>query len=234
MRARLRSVAIALALLAPRPGSAAPVEQGPPNTQFQPAFPGQTRAPEVHTRTKLRVTTLASGFDRPWAIAFLPDRRMLVTEKPTGRLYVVTPDGKRSPPVEGLPRGDGRGQGGLLDVALGPDYATSGLVYWTYYEPRQGGNGLAVARARLVDGPRPRVEGLQVSYGPIAALWDVRFDVRQGEIVALVGANGAGKTTTLKAISNLLNAERGEASPPCPRRAGSWPRWKRVCRGVPA
>ena len=164
MRARLRSVAIALALLAPRPGSAAPVEQGPPNTQFQPAFPGQTRAPEVHTRTKLRVTTLASGFDKPWAIAFLPDRRMLVTEKPTGRLYVVTHDGKRSPPVEGLPRVDGRGQGGLLDVALGPDYATSGLVYWTYYEPRQGGNGLAVARARLVDGPRPRVEGLQVIF----------------------------------------------------------------------
>ena len=170
MRARptLVSLSVTAVLAAlPRPGSGAegaPVEQGAPNTRFQPAFPGQTRAPEVHGRTKLQVTTIASGFDKPWAIAFLPDRRMLVTEKPTGRLYVVTPDGKRSPPVEGLPRVDGRGQGGLLDVALGPDYATSGLVYWTYYEPRKGGNGLAVARARLVDGPRPRVEGLQVIF----------------------------------------------------------------------
>jgi glucose/arabinose dehydrogenase len=89
---------------------------------------------------------------------------MLVTEKPTGRLFIVTPDGKRSPPVEGLPRVDGRGQGGLLDVALGRDFAQSGLVYWTYYEPRKGGNGLAVARARLVDGPRPRVEGVEVIF----------------------------------------------------------------------
>jgi glucose/arabinose dehydrogenase len=129
-----------------------------------PAFPGQTRAPAVHTRTPLAVTEVASGFDRPWAIAFLPDRRMLVTEKPTGALYVVSPDGKRSPRVAGLPPVDGRGQGGLLDVELAPDYAQTRRIYWTYYEPRQGGNGLAVARARLVDGPEPRIEDLQVVF----------------------------------------------------------------------
>ena len=89
---------------------------------------------------------------------------MLVTEKPTGRLYVVTADGKRSPPVAGLPKVDGRGQGGLLDVELGPDHAESRLIYWTYYEPREGGNGLAVARARLVDGAQPRMEGLQIIF----------------------------------------------------------------------
>lgn len=143
----------------------APGENAPPNVpENQPAFPGQTRAPAVQTRTPLKVTEIASGFDRPWAIAFLPDRRMLVTEKPTGALYVVTSDGKRSPPVAGLPEVDGRGQGGLLDVELGPDYPTSHLVYWTYYEPRQGGNGLAVARGRLVDGDRPRIEGLQIVF----------------------------------------------------------------------
>ncbi len=133
-------------------------------TEFQPAFSGQTRAPTIQTKTALRVTELASGFRNPWAIAFLPDQRMLVTEKPTGSLYIVTPQGAKSPPVAGLPPVDGRGQGGLLDVEVGPDYAQSGLIYWTYYEPRQGGNGLAVARAKLVEGAQPRVEGVQVIF----------------------------------------------------------------------
>ncbi|MGA9522136.1 MAG: PQQ-dependent sugar dehydrogenase [Myxococcaceae bacterium] len=142
-----------------------PVEQGAPNVpEFSPAFPGQTRAPEVHSRTRVVVTEIASGFDKPWAIAFLPDGRMLVTEKPTGKLYIVAQDGTKSSPVSGLPPVDGRDQGGLLDVEVGPDYAQSGLIYWTYYEPREGGNGLAVARARLVDGASPRVEGVEVIF----------------------------------------------------------------------
>ena len=155
---------LTLAALAP-PTRAAPAETAPPNVpEFQPAFAGQTRAPRATTRTSLRVTEIASGFDRPWALAFLPDGRMLVTEKPTGALYVVGKGGERSPAVSGLPAVDGRDQGGLLDVALGPDFAATGLVYWSYYEPRPGGNGLAVVRARLVDGPRPRVEGVQVIF----------------------------------------------------------------------
>jgi len=133
-------------------------------TEFQPAISDQTRAPAIQTKTALQVTELASGFRNPWAIAFLPDQRMLVTEKPTGSLYIVTPQGAKSPAVAGLPPVDGRGQGGLLDVEVGPDYAQSGLIYWTYYEPRQGGNGLAVARAKLVEGAQPRVEGVQVIF----------------------------------------------------------------------
>ncbi|WP_257456524.1 PQQ-dependent sugar dehydrogenase [Archangium lipolyticum] len=143
----------------------APVETAPPNVpEFKPAFPGQTRAPAVQTRTAFQVTEVASGFNKPWAIAFLPDRRMLVTEKPTGSLYIVTPQGAKSPPVAGLPPVDGRNQGGLLDVEIGPDYAQSRLIYWTYYEPREGGNGLAVARARLVEGEKPRVEDVKVIF----------------------------------------------------------------------
>ena len=141
------------------------METAPPNVpEFKPAFPGQTRAPAVQTKSALAVTEVASGFDHPWAIAFLPDKRMLVTEKPTGNLFIVTPDGKKSPPVQGLPKVDGRGQGGLLDVELAPDHPKSGLIYWTYYEPRKGGNGLAVARARLVHGPKPRVENVDVIF----------------------------------------------------------------------
>jgi aldose sugar dehydrogenase len=143
----------------------APVDTAPPNVpEFKPAFAGQTRAPAIQTRTKLEVREIAGDFAQPWAIAFLPDRRMLVTEKHAGKLYIVSAEGKKSPPVEGLPRVDGRGQGGLLDVELGPDYATSKLVYISYYEPRDGGNGLAVARARLTDGAKPRLDGLQVIF----------------------------------------------------------------------
>lgn len=143
----------------------APLETAPPNVpEFKPAFPGQTRAPAVQTRTRLEVSQVASGFEKPWALAFLPDRRMLVTEKPTGKMYIVTPRGEKSPPLSGVPAVDGRDQGGLLDVQVAPDYGQNKLVYFTYYEPRRGGNGLAVARARLVDGAKPKLSGLQVVF----------------------------------------------------------------------
>jgi aldose sugar dehydrogenase len=142
-----------------------PVETAPPNVpEFKPAFPGQTRAAAVQTQTALQVTEIAKDLDEPWAIAFLPDRRMLVTEKHAGRLYIIAPDGRKSPPVQGIPPVDGRDQGGLLDVELGPDFATSRLVYVSYYEPRKDGNGLAVARARLADGAPPKLEQLQVIF----------------------------------------------------------------------
>ncbi len=151
-----------------RPG--APVETGPKSVpEFQPAFPGQTRAPAMKTRTAVQVTEIAGGFEKPWAIAFLLDGRMLVTEKP-GRLRIVTAQGGKSEPVAGLPRVDARGQGGLLDVELGPDFRRNGQIYWTYYEPRQGGNGLAVARGRLVDGPRPRVDDVRVIFRMLPTL----------------------------------------------------------------
>jgi aldose sugar dehydrogenase len=148
----------------------APVETGPKSVpEFQPAFPGQTRAPAVKTAAQLSVTEIASGFNKPWALAFLPDGRMLVTEKPTGALYLVTPQGSKSAPVAGLPEVDGRDQGGLLDVELGPDFAQSRLIYWSYYEPRQGGNGLAVARGRLSE-DAARVENVQVIFRMLPTL----------------------------------------------------------------
>jgi glucose/arabinose dehydrogenase len=153
---------------APRTGPAAegvPVETAPPNVpQNKPAFPSQTRASGIHTRTPLKVTEIARGFDHPWAMAFLPDRRLFVTEKPTGKVYVVTRQGKKSPPVAGMPAVDGRDQGGLLDVALAPDFRATSNVYFSYYEPRKGGNGLAVMRARFVDGDAPRLDAATVIF----------------------------------------------------------------------
>ncbi|MEE4361385.1 MAG: PQQ-dependent sugar dehydrogenase [Pseudomonadales bacterium] len=88
-------------------------------------------------------------FDEPWALAFLPDGRLLVTEK-KGNLFVVTPDGEKSRPVSGVPDVDYGGQGGLGDVALHPDFAENGLIYLSYAEAGEGDTrGAAVARGRL-------------------------------------------------------------------------------------
>ena len=142
-----------------------PVETGSPNVpEFKPAFPGQTRAPALHTQTRLEVSELARGLDLPWALAFLPDGRLLVTEKHRGELVIITPGVETPRAIKGVPHVDGRDQGGLLDVALEPDYAKSHRIYLSYYEPRAGGNGLAVARARLSDGTEPTLESLQLIF----------------------------------------------------------------------
>lgn len=145
---------------------AAPLETAKPNVpEFKPAFAGQTRAPAVKTQAALDVRELAKDLNYPWALAFLPDGRMLVTEKLTGKLLIVTAEGKKSPPAQGLPAVDAGGQGGLLDVEVSPDFADSKRIFWSYYEPRQGGNGLAVARGRLLtEGDTPSVKDVEVIF----------------------------------------------------------------------
>ncbi len=106
----------------------------------------------------LRVDTVASGLAHPWALAFLPDGRMLVTERP-GRLRIVDRAGRLSEPLGGVPRVLARGQGGLLDVALDPRFAENRLVYLSYSEPGDdGAAGTAVARGRLGDRALENVE----------------------------------------------------------------------------
>jgi glucose/arabinose dehydrogenase len=95
-----------------------------------------------------RVTEVARGLEHPWALAFLPDGRMLVTERP-GRLRFVDRAGGLSVPLAGIPEVYVGGQGGLLDVALGPGFAQDRLVYVSFSEPGEGGAGTAVARGRL-------------------------------------------------------------------------------------
>jgi glucose/arabinose dehydrogenase len=139
-----------------------PVESRPPNAPDQePAFPEQTRAPFRTTDVEFDVRVVASGLEHPWGLAFLPDGEMLVTERP-GRLRIVAADGTLGPAVTGLPAVDARDQGGLLDVVLDPDFANNARIYWSYAEPRDDGNGTAVARGRLVREGAPRIEGMQV------------------------------------------------------------------------
>jgi aldose sugar dehydrogenase len=92
--------------------------------------------------------TVARGLENPWGLAFLPDGRMLVTERP-GRLRIVSPDGSVSPPLTGVPAVAARNQGGLLDVVLDPDFTANRQIYVTFAEAREGGNGTSVARLTL-------------------------------------------------------------------------------------
>jgi glucose/arabinose dehydrogenase len=105
-----------------------------------------------------RATNVAVGLEHPWAVTFLPDGRMLVTERP-GRLRLVGRDGQLSAPLSGVPAVLARGQGGLLDVTLSPRFEQDRLVYLSFAEPGGPGGGTAVARGRLGDGG---LEGTQV------------------------------------------------------------------------
>jgi aldose sugar dehydrogenase len=107
-------------------------------------------APASTEHGPVRLITVAEGLEHPWGMAFLPDGRVLVTERP-GRLRIVTAQGAIGPALEDVPSVHAEGQGGLLDVALDPDFSSSRLVYLSYAEPRKGGNGTAVARGRLGD-----------------------------------------------------------------------------------
>ena len=133
-------------------------------TNQKPAFIGQTRIAEQKLNVGFDIVTVAEGLKQPWGIAFLPDGRILVTERP-GRLRIITPDGKMSEPVAGLPRVDARSQGGLLGLALDPNFASNQIIYWSYAEPNgDRTNNTAVARGKLIGSGAPRLENVQVIF----------------------------------------------------------------------
>ena len=119
----------------------------------------------------LKVETVARGLSNPWAIAFLPDGTLLVTERP-GRLRIVARDGTLSPPVAGVPAVRGSGQGGLHDVVLDRDFARNRTIYFCFAEAAQGGGRTAMARARLTDDATPKLDGVKVIFrqeGPLSS-----------------------------------------------------------------
>ena len=123
------------------------VRQGPPNADFQPAFPEQTRAPEL-ARTPVSTEWVARGLANPWGIAVLPSGQLLVTER-DGNLRLVGQDGSVSRPLRGLPDVAARGQGGLLDVAVSPNFATDRTIFWSYSKPVSGRAVTAAAKGVL-------------------------------------------------------------------------------------
>jgi glucose/arabinose dehydrogenase len=120
---------------------------------------------------ELAVQTAASGLDHPWALAFLPDRRMLVTERP-GRMRIVDEDGTLSPALVGVPNVFASGQGGLLDVVLDRSFAQNHTIYFCYAEPVEGRARTALARARLLAEGTARLEAVEVIFrqaGPLSS-----------------------------------------------------------------
>ena len=115
----------------------------------KPAFAGRTRAPQPAELVDIKTEVVAEDLPHLWAMEFLPDGRMLVTAK-QGDMHIISEEGEAGPKIEGVPKVLAGGQGGLLDVALGPDFATSGLIFFSFSEQRQDGNGTSVASAKLV------------------------------------------------------------------------------------
>jgi aldose sugar dehydrogenase len=120
------------------------------------AQPGQV----VTQAGPVTVENVATGLVHPWGMDFLPDGRLLVTERP-GRLRILQRDGRLSQPLAGTPEVFARGQGGMLDVAVDPEFANNRLVYLSFSEPGSGGASTALGRGRLAG---DRIEGFQVIF----------------------------------------------------------------------
>lgn len=124
------------------------VETEKPNSDYQPAFKGQTRIKAVKTTGAYQVEILNKDLGRPWGIINLPDGKFLITDK-KGYMNIVSADGKQVSKIEGFPKVDSKGQGGMLDVALDPDFKTNAVIYFSFSEPFGKGNLTSVAKGKL-------------------------------------------------------------------------------------
>ena len=132
----------------PAGGTSASVETKEPNSDYKPAFAGQTRIASVKSTTPYEYKVLTEALKSPWGITSLPDGRLLITER-EGTMRLVTAAGQVSEPITGLPSVNAGGQGGLLGVRVDPEFATNRTVYWVFSEPRSDGNLTAVAKGKL-------------------------------------------------------------------------------------
>src|SRR6218665_1115166 len=175
---RLRSIALMSAAVGAMAAGLVAVAQPPAESRdpnkggYKPAFAGQTRAPNLTTDTKFEIKEVAKGIVSPFGVEFLPNGKFLVTERLAGQFRIIDKDGKVSAPIkDGVPEVFARGQGGLLDVVLDPNFATNQTIYWSYSEPKADGtNNTAVAKGKLVDGATPKIENVQVIYHQRPAL----------------------------------------------------------------
>ena len=145
-----------------------PVETKPPNSDYKPAFTGQTRVKSVRTTTPYTVEKIAEKLGAPFAIVAMPDGRLMVTLK-KGYMEIHDANGKLVRKIEGFPPIDLVGQGGLLDVAFDPAYASNHMIYWTYSEKYSSGNCTAVAKGKLNEAAG-KVENASVIFRALPAL----------------------------------------------------------------
>ncbi|GAB2685994.1 PQQ-dependent sugar dehydrogenase [Mucilaginibacter koreensis] len=171
------------------------VETKAPNSNYKPAFKGQTRIGAVKTQTALSITELNTTLNQPWAICPLPDGRFMVTEK-AGRLLILGTDGKVSKQITNLPAVVNQGQGGLLDVNIDPQFSSNRMIYWDYAEQASGGSLLAVAKGKL-SADETKIENIQVIYRAVPAYnGGLQYGSRivfdpQGNLFVSTGERGA-------------------------------------------
>jgi len=149
------------------PPGAPPVETNPPNTNYSPAFPGQTRANGVQTSAPYEESVITDALNAPWGITTLPDGRFLITEK-AGNMRIVTIDGEVGNPITGIPPVNADNQGGLLGLCIDPQFSSNRTVYWVFSENVSGGTVTAVAKGRLSES-EANIEGATVIYRAIPA-----------------------------------------------------------------
>lgn len=173
----------------------APVETKSPNSNYKPAFAGQTRAPGVKTKTALSISVINNGLQQPWAICVLPDGRFLITQK-GGSMLILTANGKQDKKITNLPAVLAEGQGGLLDVNIDPDFASNRMIFWDYAEKTSDGSLLAVAKGKL-SADDSKLENIQVIYRAVPAYNGslqygsrIVFD-KQGNLFVSTGERGS-------------------------------------------
>jgi glucose/arabinose dehydrogenase len=139
-----------------------PVETRSANTDYKPAFSGQTRVAGVKTTTPYEGNIINSDLKRPWGITTLPDGRLLITEK-EGTIRIATTTGQLTAAITGIPTVNPGGQGGLLGVTIDPQFATNRMIYWVFSESTTGGNVTSVAKGALSSDER-RIENATIIY----------------------------------------------------------------------
>ena len=156
----------------PEPGDTTttgnPVETNPPNSNYRPAFTGQTRIGSVQTTTPISASAIATSLTSPWGITSLPDGRLLITQK-GGTMRIATTSGSVGSAITGIPAVNAGGQGGLLGVRVDPNFSSNRMVYWVFSENVSGGAVTSVAKGRLADS-ETSIENAEVIYrsGPAA------------------------------------------------------------------
>jgi aldose sugar dehydrogenase len=140
----------------------APVETKKANTDYKPAFEGQTRVAGAKTTAAYDFSILDSTLDHPWGITTLPDGRFIVTEK-SGTMRIVAANGGAGQALNGVPKVNDAGQGGLLGITLDPAFDKNRMIYWVFSEPLPEGNLTSVAKGRL-SADEKSLEGVKVIY----------------------------------------------------------------------